>query len=195
MKHDRDVRCCRPTEYCGQCGKHIPIPGDEDEECPGKPKEPMNITAALIKELRDRTQAPMGECKKALVATDGDVDAAVEYLTKHAIIKPRIATRVAAEGRVSAYVDNDLGVGVMLELNCESDFVANTPRFTEMAEAFCIQIVLLDPPDVPAFLDARKNDKTVAQWLAEEVSRVGENIVIRRFVRYELGGEATDVGP
>ena len=95
-----------------------------------------NITAALVKELRERTGAGMMDCKKALVECDGDMDKAIDFLREKGLAAAaKKAGRIAAEGMVDTYVDEN-GVGVIVEVNCETDFVANTDRFKDLCRDF-----------------------------------------------------------
>ena len=195
------------------------------------------ITASMIKELRDSTGAPMGDCKKALTESNGDQKAAAEYLQKKSLATAQKKSgRTAVEGRVSSYVHHDGKSGAMIEVNCESDFVANTPEFEELVRSLCLQIVAMRPDyvrkeDIPN--DVLRNQRAifeqqvremgkpenlvpkiaegklnawygdiclleqayikdekgtpVGKWLAERIAKTGENIVVRRFARFELG--------
>lgn len=195
------------------------------------------ITATMIKELRDATGAPMGDCKKALTESNGDQKAAQEYLQKKSLATAQKKSgRVAVEGRVSSYVHHDGKSGAIIEVNCESDFVANTPEFEELVRSFCLQIVAMRPeyvrkedipqdvlrnqraifeqqvremgkPEnlVPKIAEGKlqawygdiclleqayiKDEKgaSIAKFLAERIAKTGENIVVRRFSRFELG--------
>lgn len=120
------------------------------------------ITAQMIKELRETTGAPMGDCKKALTESNGDAKAAAEYLQKKSLATAaKKSGRATVEGRVASYVHHDGKSGVLLEVNCESDFVANTPEFDELTRSLCLQIVAMRPDyvkkeDVPADLVANQ---------------------------------------
>ncbi len=150
----------------------------------------MAITAALVKELRERTGSGMMECKKALVEVDGDIEAAVELMRKKGLAKAdKKADRVAAEGRIVAAVSDDKRQGVLAEVNCETDFVSGGDAFREFADAVARLILREQPADVNALLElpleGEKNVNTVRQEL---VARIGENIQVRRFVSFSTEG-------
>lgn len=146
------------------------------------------ITAALVKELRERTGAGMMDCKKALVQNDGDMDKAIDFLREKGLAAAaKKASRVAAEGMVDAYVDEN-GVGVVVEVNCETDFVANTDRFKALCRNFAKHIAVKAPATVeemlaqPFYEDESKN---VQDLIGEATASIGEKISVRRFERYE----------
>lgn len=106
----------------------------------------MAISAALIKQLRDRTNAPMMDCKKALEETDGDMDKAIEFLRKKGLADAKKrAGRVAAEGVVGSYIHGEGRIGVLVEVNCETDFVARTDQFKTLVHEICLQIAASAP--------------------------------------------------
>jgi elongation factor Ts len=110
-----------------------------------------DITAGLVKSLRDRTNVGMMECKKALEATNGDMDAAIKYLRERGITKAEAkATRETREGAVYSYIHSNGKIGVLVEVNCETDFVANTPDFKELCKDLAMQICATDPVAVTA---------------------------------------------
>ena len=194
-----------------------------------------NVTAAMVKELRERTQAGLLDCKNALSETDGDMDKAVEYLRKKGLSKAaKKAGRIATEGAIVSYIHGGR-VGVLLEVNCETDFVAKTEGFLTFCREVALQIAAMNPqavaredmdltkvenerrilrekaiaegkPEkiVDKIVDGQINKffsenvlleqayvkddkKTVEELLRELVAKIGENVKIRRFVRYELG--------
>ncbi len=196
----------------------------------------MNITAAQVKELREQTGAGMMECKKALVETDGDLAKAVDHLREQGTIKSaKLSTRDASQGAVFSYVHKGSQVGVLVEINCETDFVARTDDFLELGRNIAMQITASDPEyvsrdDVPAdevererdvlkaqaagegkpdhILDKivegrlnkfygerclleqayiREDSKTVGDLVTEAVAKIRENIIIKRFTRYQIG--------
>lgn len=196
----------------------------------------MAISASMVKELRQKTGAGMMDCKKALTETNGDMDKAIEYLREKGIAgASKKADRVAAEGIVESYIHAGGRIGVLVEVNCETDFVAKTPEFGAFVKDIAMQIAAMNPKYVrreevseeevekereilkqqalqegkPAnivdkmvegrlvkhfkeicLLDqvfVKDNDKTIDKLVKEQISRIGENITIRRFVRYELG--------
>lgn len=195
-----------------------------------------NITAALVKELREMTGAGMMDCKKALVEKDGDLEKAAEYLREKGIADSvKKAGRIAAEGVVASYIHMGGKIGVLVELNCETDFVAKTEKFQQLASDIAMQIAAANPlylakEDVPTeALDKEKEiltqqalnegkpekivekmvagriekyykevclleqpyikgeDETVSDVIKQAIAEIGENINIRRFVRYEMG--------
>ena len=147
-----------------------------------------NITAAMVKELREMTGAGMMDCKKALGETDGDMDAAVEFLRKNGQAKAeKKAGRIAAEGLCKVIVKNDK-VAAVVEVNSETDFVAKNEEFQSFVAAVAEQAVESDASDMDAFMaEAGKSDtsKTVKDALVEKIARIGENLNIRRFEKVE----------
>ena len=148
----------------------------------------MAITAAMVKELREMTGAGMMDCKKALGETDGDMDAAVEFLRKNGQAKAeKKAGRIAAEGLCKVIVKNDK-VAAVVEVNSETDFVAKNEEFQSFVAAVAEQAVESDASDMDAFMaEAWKSDtsKTVKDALVEKIARIGENLNIRRFEKVE----------
>ncbi len=144
----------------------------------------MAITAAMVKELREMTGAGMMDCKKALNETDGDMDAAVEYLRKNGQAKAeKKAGRIAAEGLCRVAVKDEKTAAVV-EVNSETDFVAKNADFQEYVEAVAKQAVESDAADLDAFLGEKwhlDESKTVKDALVDKVAVIGENLSIRRF--------------
>ncbi len=196
----------------------------------------MAVTAADVKSLRERTQAGMLDCKKALVASDGDIEKAIEWLREKGLSKvAKKAGRDANEGVVSSYVHQGGRVGVLVEVNCETDFVARSEDFQAFVHDLMLHITMADPlyktvEDIPAAdLDKEKErfkkmamdegkpehiaekivagrlekfysetvlmkqpfikdeDMTVLDLLNATIAKIGENMVIQRYARYELG--------
>lgn len=196
----------------------------------------MAITAAVVKELREKTGAGMMDCKRALTECNGDMDKAIDYLREKGIASAaKKASRIAAEGVVSSYIHGAGRIGVLVEVNCETDFVAKTEEFQAFARDVAMQIAAMNPkyvrreevsqediekeklilkqqalaegkPEniVDKMVEGRiskyykevclleqvfvkDNDKTIDQLVKEQIARIGENVSIRRFVRYELG--------
>ncbi|MGI6606251.1 MAG: translation elongation factor Ts [Peptococcia bacterium] len=194
------------------------------------------ITMEMVKELRERTGAGVLDCKKALAEKDGDMEKAVEYLREKGLAAAaKKAGRISAEGMVYSYIHGDGRIGVLLELNCETDFVAKNPAFKELAKNLALQIAASRPEyvakeDVPAEALAKEKEiltaqalnegkpekvvekmvagriekyykevclleqpyvkdpeTTVQDLIVEQISKIGENIQVRRFVRYEVG--------
>jgi elongation factor Ts len=195
-----------------------------------------DITAEMVKTLREQTGAGLMDCKTALKETDGDIAKATEYLRKKGLAAAaKKAGRIASEGVVTSYIHSNFRVGVLLEINCETDFVAKTDDFKRFAQDIAMQIAAMNPDCVrreefdPAVLEKEKqiarekaiaegkpekildrivegqvnkilservlleqefvkeSKKSVKTLLEELVAKVGENVQIRRFVRYELG--------
>ncbi len=144
----------------------------------------MAFTAKDVQALREKTGCGMMDCKKALVETDGDMDAAVNYLREKGLAQAqKKAGRIAAEGTVCAYAEN--GVGVVVELNAETDFVAGGDGFKELARKVAVVVARENPADVDALLACKLDGVTVADLVQELFLVVRENIKIRRFARYE----------
>ena len=144
----------------------------------------MAITASMVKELREMTGAGMMDCKKALAETDGDMEAAVEVLRKKGVAKAeKKAGRVAAEG-LSAVVVKEDKVAAVVEVNSETDFVAQNDTFKDFVKAIADQVVNSDAADVDALLAetwTEDNSKTVKDALVDKIAVIGENLTIRRF--------------
>lgn len=194
------------------------------------------ITPQLIKELRERTGAGMMDCKRALTESNGDMEKAIDYLREKGLASAaKKSGRVATEGLVEAYIHGEGRIGVLIEVNCETDFVAKTEEFQELVRELAMQVAALkaeyvDREHVPAdvlehereiirqqalnegkpehivekivegriekfyeqvcLLDqpyVRDNDKKIKDLINEKISTIGENIRVRRFVRYERG--------
>lgn len=144
----------------------------------------MAVTAAMVKELRERTGAGMMECKKALVEAGGDLETAVENLRKSGLAQAdKKASRVAAEGKIVLASSEDGGEAVMVEVNCETDFVAKDASFGAFAETVAQNALAEDPADVDALMQTRIDGATVEEARQALVSKIGENIQVRRFTR------------
>ena len=151
----------------------------------------MEITVQMVKELRDKTGAGMMNVKKALVEAEGDMEKATEILRQKGIASAdKKMGRIAAEGRVESYIDSN--GGAMIEVNCETDFVAKNEEFQALAKGLAQHVEEGKPVDVDALLAIHcdKCDKLIADALKEKIASIGEKITVRRFVRYE-GNVAT----
>lgn len=138
------------------------------------------ITAAMVKELRERTGAAMMDCKRALQATDGDLDAAAEKMRMEGQAKAdKKASRVAADGTV-AFAENDQAVAV-LEVNCETDFVSKGDDFLALANAAAQAVLEHQPADVLALAELSSEGRKLDEWRRELVNKIGENMTFRRF--------------
>lgn len=146
------------------------------------------ITAAMVKELREKTDAPMMECKKALAEADGDLARAEEILrVKLGNKASKAATRVTAEGLIGSYIEG--GKGALIEVNCETDFVAKNPEFVEFVDALAKKVALENPADVAALSALALGDGTVETTRTALVGKIGENMTIRRFHRVETANK------
>lgn len=148
------------------------------------------ITAAMVKELREKTDAPMMECKKALSEAAGDMAKAEEILrVKLGNKASKAATRVAAEGIVGVYISADGKLGSIIEVNCETDFVAKNDDFLALVKNLAEMVATKNPADVAALSAMEINGQTVEAVRAALVGKIGENMSIRRFVRVEAKGK------
>jgi len=151
----------------------------------------MAITAALVKELRERTGAGMMECKKALVETNGDIEAAIENMRKSGQAKAaKKAGRIAAEGVIVLSFGDDASHAAMVEVNCETDFVAKDDNFTSFADAVAERVLAGGADDVEALMGQplhEGEETTVNQAREALVSKLGENMNVRRFTRFQAG--------
>ncbi len=150
------------------------------------------ISAQLVKELREKTGAGMMDCKKVLTETDGDMEKAAELLRERGIAKAaKKSDRIAAEGLVYCYVSDDKKVGVVLEVNAETDFVAKNEEFRTFVADTAKQIAVKAPTNVEELLEESSiNDetKTIKDILTDKIATIGENMSIRRFERFESTG-------
>ena len=150
------------------------------------------ITAAMVKELREMTGAGMMDCKKALAATDGDTQKAIDFLREKGIAKAeKKAGRIAAEGAVGAFVAEDAKVGAMVEVNCETDFVAKTDKFHAIVDKLAKHIADTNPADMDALNESMLDGKKVSDIVLEAIAEIGEKVSIRRFERYVSEGRIT----
>ena len=150
------------------------------------------ITPAMVKNLREKTGAGMMDCKKALAETNGDEKAAVDWLREKGIAKAaKKSGRIAAEGAVAAYVSDDAKTGVLVEINCETDFAANNENFRNLEAKIAKHIATAAPKDIDALNASKIDGKTVEALVTDATATIGEKISIRRFVRYESKGKIT----
>ena len=147
------------------------------------------VTASLVKELREKTGAGMMDCKKVLTETNGDEEKAIELLRERGIAKAaKKSDRIAAEGLVDTYISEDGKIGVVVEVNAETDFVAKNEEFKTFVKDVAKQIAERNPADVEALLEQTsiaEPDKTVKEVLTNKIATIGENMSIRRFERFE----------
>ncbi len=168
----------------------------------------MEINAEQIKNLRKQSGAGVMDCRGALIKAEGDIDKALQILKEQNLIKvEKKAARVTAQGLVESYVHAGGRIGVIVEVNCETDFVARTAEFKELAHNLAMQIAALSPmciykEDVPQAIDIdvqtaalltqpyiRDTTITVQDVINSTIAKTGENIKVRRFSRFELGEE------
>ena len=166
----------------------------------------MGTDTLTIKSLRDATGAGIMDCKKALERAEGDVEKAQEILRQKGIsVAAKKADREVREGIIEAYVHSGNRIGALVEVNCETDFVARTPEFKELSHDLAMQIAAMSPEfigdgDLPEDLDGASQEavlllqpyikdptKTIQELVNEVIARVGENVRIRRFSRFVLG--------
>ncbi len=146
----------------------------------------MAFTAADVKKLREMTSVGMMDCKKALTEADGDFDKAIELLREKGLAKAaKKADRIAAEGLVKATVCDECGVGAIIEVNSETDFVAKNADFQQFVSDVATVVIKDAPADVEALKACKMGEGTVQDALQEKVLTIGENLQIRRFVRME----------
>ncbi|MBI2609945.1 translation elongation factor Ts [Candidatus Giovannonibacteria bacterium] len=149
----------------------------------------MPISADLIQKLRTETGVSVMACKRALERAEGDLAKALEYLKEEgALLASKKSSRETKAGIISSYVHGGK-IGVLVELKCETDFVARNPEFQNFAREIAMQIAAVNPVDLSELLESlyiRKSDVKVSEWLREMIQKFGENIEIARFYRLEL---------
>lgn len=149
------------------------------------------ISAKIVMELRGRTGAGMMDCKKALAAVEGDIEKAIDYLREKGLAAAaKKQSRIAAEGLVGSYVCKECAVGALVEVNCETDFVAKTDKFKALVADVAEQVAKNNPADVDALLKQsffKDESVTIEQMVTAATAEIGEKISIRRFARYEGG--------
>ena len=149
----------------------------------------MAVTASMVKELRERTGAGMMECKKALVATDGDLDAAAENLRRTGLAKAdKKASRIAAEGKIALATNDDGSDVVMVEINCETDFVAKDASFLAFIDSVANNALISGSTDVETLMATDVDGANLEHARQALVSKLGENIQVRRITRLSSDG-------
>ena len=150
------------------------------------------ISAKVVMELRGRTGAGMMDCKKALAATEGDIEKAIDFLREKGLAAAaKKQSRIAAEGLVGSYVCKECNTGALVEVNCETDFVAKTDKFVALVNDIAIQIIKKNPADVDALLEQtfyKDESTTIGDMVKAATAEIGEKISVRRFARYEATG-------
>ena len=148
------------------------------------------ITASLVKELREQTGAGMMECKNALKETEGDIAAAIKYLRERGDLKAaKKADRAAKEGVVAAQISEDGKSGILVEVNCETDFVARNENFQAFVDEVASTVATSDAQDLEAAMALPKGDQTLEGYIKTKVLELGENLQFRRFERLNVSGE------
>jgi len=146
----------------------------------------MSITPTMVKELRDKTGAGMMDCKSALGEAGGDMDAAVELLRKKGVATAaKKAGRTAADGLIGHYIDDGAKLGVLVEVNCETDFVTKTEDFQGFVKNVTDVVRDAAPADLDGLMQTKMGDKSVKEVQTELVAKIGENLGVRRFARVE----------
>ena len=147
------------------------------------------ITINQIKQLREETEVSISECKKALTEAKGDFQKAKEILKKWGkdFAKKKLQ-RKTKQGIIESYIHSNKRVGVILELGCETDFVAKNPDFQKLAHELALQITAVNPEETPLLTQPwiRDETRTIKDLIEEYIARFGENIIIKRFVRFEI---------
>ena len=150
----------------------------------------MAVDLKAIKKLRDETSASIADVRKALDEANGDEKKALEWLKKRAAeIAAKKADRETSEGLIEAYIHGGGKVGVLVELSCETDFVAKTDEFKALAKEVAMQVAAMNPADVDALLAQtyiRDGSQTIEQLVKNTIGKIGENISVKRFIRFEL---------
>lgn len=151
----------------------------------------MPADIELLKKLRNETQVSLADCRKALEEADNDYEKAKEILRKSGLEKAaKKSEREAKQGIVHSYIHGGGRVGVLVELDCETDFVARTEEFRKLAQEVSLQISAMNPANVEELLKQeyiREASKTIENLVKETIAKTGENIVIKRFTRFEIG--------
>ena len=151
----------------------------------------MTVSIDDVKKLREKTQAGVVDCQKALKEANGDFGKAEKLLLEKGIASAeKRGSRETKQGRVESYIHSDGKTGVMVEVQCETDFVARTDEFKNLCHELSMQVAAMDPADVKALFAQPwvKDDKrTIEELVKEVIAKTGENVVVKRFIRYRLG--------
>ena len=144
------------------------------------------ITASIVKELRDKTNAPMMDCKRVLTETNGDLEASIKLLRERGIMKSaKMSDRAANEGVITARVNADANSGLLLEVNCETDFVSKNESFQEFVGGLADTLAASGAHDLEAALALQNGDHTIEDSIKAKVGEVGENLQFRKYVRFD----------
>lgn len=151
----------------------------------------MKIDIKDLKKLRDETQASVADCRRALEESNGDLEKAKDWLSKHAVVKAgKKEGRETSEGIIDSYVHQNGRIGVITELLCETDFVARTDEFKKLAHEISMQVASMNPKNVEELLDEdyiRDPSLKIKDLIKAEIAKLGENISIKRFERLQIG--------
>ncbi len=149
-----------------------------------------NVKLELLKKLRLETRASIADCRKALEETNNDYNKALEWLRKHGIEKAaKKAERTTLQGLIDSYIHQNARVGAMIELLCETDFVAHTDEFKHLAHELAMQVAAMNPKDIDTLLKQeyiRDSSKTVQDLIKEAIAKLGENIVVKKIIRMDI---------
>lgn len=149
----------------------------------------VEISASMVKELREKSGAAMMDCKKALVESSGDFEKAFEWLRQKGVaVANKKSSRAASEGLVVGQVAQDNKSAALVEVNCETDFVGRNEQFVDLAKALADQVLQTKPQDTDSFLTQAWGQQTVKERITEAVAKTGENIVVRRLAVFETKG-------
>lgn len=144
------------------------------------------ITASIVKELRDKTSAPMMDCKKVLTETNGDIEASIKLLRERGIMKSsKMADRAAKEGVITARINAGATSGLLLEVNCETDFVSKNESFQAFVAGVADALAASSAADLDAALATQYGEQTIEDTIKSKVGEVGENLQFRKYVRYD----------
>src|SRR3989344_2864374 len=150
----------------------------------------MSIDIKLIKKLRDETQISVSDCRTALEESNGDYKKALERIRRKGLEKAeKKSDRETSQGLVESYIHQNGRIGALVEVLCETDFVARTNEFNNLVREICMQVAAMNPKDIPALLKQeyiRENSKTIDGLVKEVIAKLGENIVIKRLQRFEI---------
>lgn len=151
----------------------------------------MALDVQLIKKLRDETQVSIADCRKALEETNGNYEKAKEWLRKHGVESAaKKSERETKQGLIESYIHSTGRVGAIVEVLCETDFVARTDEFKKLAKEIAMQVASMNPKDVDELLKQdyiRDTSKTIQELVKESIAKIGENIVVKRIHRFALG--------
>ena len=151
----------------------------------------MAVDITLLKQLRNETLAGIADCRIALEESKGDYKKALEWLKKHGLEKAlKKADRETSQGLIQSYIHQNGRVGALVEILCETDFVARTDEFKNLVHEICMQVAAMNPKDVKTLLKQeyiRDGSKTIEGLIKETIAKLGENIVVKKLQRFSIG--------